>query len=187
MKPVRLTAPAPLLTLAEAKQHLRVDASEDDARIARLCVGETEYLDGYSGILGRCLVNQTWRLPVQEWSSVIRLPFTNVSGVSVKYRDVANDEQTVSASNYDVVEDHLSPAVVFKGAFAWPELADSESPISIDFTAGYGVAADVPDRIKTAVLERVKFVYDELNGKENATLILDAIDQSISGYRLRRV
>jgi uncharacterized phiE125 gp8 family phage protein len=185
MKPVRVTAPAPLLTLAEAKQHLRVDHFDDDALIVSLLAGAVDHFDGYSGIMGRCLVSQNWRQPAQEWAAVIRLPFTNLSGVSVKYRDVANADQTVAAANYDLVEDHLSPAIVFKGSFAWPDLATSIAPISIDFTAGYGAPADVPEGVKACVKLLLSYLYENRGGGEIE--MPAAIHMLASNFRLRRL
>lgn len=61
--PIRTVPPAETpVTLAEAKAHLRVDFDEDDALIGAILNAATEYLDGWDGILSRCLVTQTWTL-----------------------------------------------------------------------------------------------------------------------------
>ena len=60
LPPVRTVVPSvddPLLTTAEAKAHCRVDTSDDDTLIASLVKAATAHLDGWSGILGRCLVS----------------------------------------------------------------------------------------------------------------------------------
>src|SRR5690606_10673336 len=61
-RPVRVTPPAiQPVTLAEAKLHLRVDHDDEDALISNLIQAATGHLDGWTGILGHCLVEQVWR------------------------------------------------------------------------------------------------------------------------------
>ena len=55
-------ATEPILTLEEAKLHLRVDHDDDDDLIEALVAAVTARLDGRDGILGRCLRAQTWEL-----------------------------------------------------------------------------------------------------------------------------
>lgn len=65
--PIRTVAPAETpVTLTEAKAHLRVDFDDDDTLIASLVNAATDYLDGWDGILARCLVTQTWTLERDE-------------------------------------------------------------------------------------------------------------------------
>jgi hypothetical protein len=57
-----LTGPTiELVTLAEAKEHLRVSGSEEDNLITSLILGATAYMDGWRGVLGRAIMPQTWK------------------------------------------------------------------------------------------------------------------------------
>lgn len=59
MKPV--TAPtADLVPLADMKVYLRVDHDDEDALIGDLTAAAVAYLDGWGGVLGRCIMPQTW-------------------------------------------------------------------------------------------------------------------------------
>jgi len=61
-RPVLVTAPTAMpVSLTEAKAHLRVTSSDEDALITALIASATAYLDGWTGILGRCLMQQIWR------------------------------------------------------------------------------------------------------------------------------
>lgn len=56
-----ITAPtADVVTLADMKAYLRVDYDDEDALIAQLIAAAVAYLDGWGGILGRCIMPQTW-------------------------------------------------------------------------------------------------------------------------------
>ena len=62
LPPALVTPPSgAVVTLAAAKAHLRVDHDLDDSAIGALIAAAEAHLDGYGGILGRCLLTQTWR------------------------------------------------------------------------------------------------------------------------------
>lgn len=63
-----------VVTLSEAKDHLRVLHDDEDALIASLIETATAYLDGLDGVLGRALGPQTWRAVFLEGSCTDRLP-----------------------------------------------------------------------------------------------------------------
>ena len=81
MTPTLITpAVAMPVTLAEAKAHCRVDGSEDDAVLSALIAGAVGHLDGWTGILGRCIMPQTWRVTAAAGDVV--LPFPDVTGAT---------------------------------------------------------------------------------------------------------
>ncbi|WP_157014892.1 head-tail connector protein [Mesorhizobium xinjiangense] len=171
MKPVRVAPPAePVVTLAEAKAHLRVNAegegsllpNEDDSLITGLIAAATEHLDGWAGILGRCLVNQDWRIDLPAWpATCIALPFSDVSSVTVNYFDQDDVEQTLSSSEYELAASATGTVVRFKKTFSRPALNDDRADaVQVTMTAGYGAAADVPQPIKQAILLLVGAWYE---------------------------
>lgn len=165
MKPVRTVAPELTpVSLIEAKAHLRVDFDDDDALIAALVDAATAHLDGHTGILGRALVDQTWRQDFYDWPGdrVLRLPLAPVSSVaSVKYFNASNVETTVTASgNYALFEDASGPYIKFTSDFAAPDLYDErDDRIRVTFVAGYGDPAEVPAAIRAALLLIVGDLY----------------------------
>ena len=61
----RLIAPAEEpLTLAETKQHLRVDHNEDDALISTLIASACQAAESRTG---RVLIAQKWRATLETW------------------------------------------------------------------------------------------------------------------------
>lgn len=162
-KPVLVTPPAaddPVVTLEAAKAHLRAEGDEEDGLIGSLVAAAVSHLDGYSGILGRALVTQTWRIDLDGFCGEIRLPLPAATVASIKW--MASDGvtlTTISASNYQLQADALGSFVRFKDAYGYPsDLAETQS-VRVEFTAGYGAAAAVPAAIKQAILLMVGHWY----------------------------
>ena len=81
MTPTLITPPVAMpVTLAEAKAHCRVDGSDDDAVLSALIAGAVGHLDGWSGVLGRCIMPQTWAVSADAGDVV--LPFPDVTAAT---------------------------------------------------------------------------------------------------------
>lgn len=162
MIPVLVSGPTDIpVQLSSAKSHLRVDFDDDDILIYDLISAAVAYLDGWSGILGRCLVSQTWSISVSAWSSCIRLPFPDVASVAITYQDADDVGQTVAASDYEIIQDRLGSAVRFKDSFSEPAVHDDTlEPITVTLTAGYGGSGAVPASLKQAILLLVAHWYE---------------------------
>lgn len=187
LKPIRITPPATrLLTLAEAKAHCRVDHDDDDAVLSALALATERHLDGIDGALGRALISQVWRQDFRSFSDPLRLPFTDIRAVTTTYRDADDVLRTVSASDYEIVEDEISPLVVLTPSFAPPALSQNRSaPVSVEFTTGFGSSPeDVPGPIRTAALMLVAHLYlnrEAVAGAKTPTPY--GFDDLISPYR----
>jgi uncharacterized phiE125 gp8 family phage protein len=156
LAPIRTVAPAAdLVDLAVLKQHLRVEHSADDVLITLIRDAATAHLDGWSGVMGRCLVSQTWAqsFPGFPCGALLRLPFPDVSAVaSIAYVDSAGAAQTLSASLYRPGNDALGGFVMLDDAASWPATDERPAAVTVTFTAGYGPAAAVPASIRAAIL-----------------------------------
>lgn len=185
-RPVRITAPAELpVDITTLRNYLSaMDFTDDLLLIENLNQAATDYLDGWSGILGRCLISQEWRIDFRDFDGCrnLRLPFPDITAVAVKYYDAANVLQTVSVSLYQLLQDNRSPYLNFFNGFAYPAVYfDRLDAVQVTFTAGYGAANDVPGPLKQAIKILVAHWYEK---RDSASLPVD-FEKLIAPYRNR--
>jgi uncharacterized phiE125 gp8 family phage protein len=149
------------ITLAQAKQHCRVDHSDDDAIIQLYMEAAVDHIEGNRGVLGYGLVNQAWELTYDAFpSDDLELPLGPVPSVTkVEYADLDTGVMIEwPSTNYQVDasrEGWISPIN------GWPDTSDVINAVKVTFVAGYGpTAADVPADIKMALLHLVSHWYE---------------------------
>jgi uncharacterized phiE125 gp8 family phage protein len=146
MKPKLITPPASdPVTLQDVKAHLRVFYSDDDAYLTALIKAATSHLDGYQGILNRCIVSQAWQVTRCNWCRKMETIFTDATAAVIKYFDESGSEQTVDGAAYSVYPDYIR----FNNEFVFPTFdTDRDDPISVTTTHGY---ATVPESLALAI------------------------------------
>ena len=160
MRYVRIAAPSvEVVTLPAAKAHLRVDHSADDSLITALIGAAVQYFDGRSGILGRALGTQTWRLETAAPAGgCLSLELPPVSAVDkVEYlRDGAMVEWPDSEWRLGY-KGEIAFVVPLENR-VWPSTDARENAWSVSFTAG-AAAADVPEPLRVALLMLIGHFY----------------------------
>ncbi|MCV0396958.1 MAG: head-tail connector protein [Rhizobiaceae bacterium] len=150
--PVRTSPPAETpVSLTEVKAHCRVDHDDDDAVLTALLNAAVSHLDGWTGILGRAMVTQSWR---QEFAGFgcLRLPVGPVASIaSITYYDADNEQQTLADSLYVLRHNALGAYVDLKPDQNWPGTYPRVDAVSVTYVAGT-VAADVPAALKAAIM-----------------------------------
>jgi len=186
LAPVRTVAPANMpVSLAEAKAHLRVDHDDQDELITAQIKAATAHFDGYTGILGRALVTQTWRQDFCRFADRLPLPVSPVTAiVSVGYYDADNMQQTLDAGVYDLFADARGAYVSLQPGQVWPTTFNRAHAVSITFTAGFGAATDVPEPIRQAILLIVQRLFDGAD-TEIDVAIDRVVHALIAPYRMR--
>jgi uncharacterized phiE125 gp8 family phage protein len=178
MSLVSLSGPPELVvSLAEAKAHLRVadDDSDEDAVIAGCIRQAMDTIDGASGWLGRCLTTQNWRLTLDAWPAcdVIAIPLPPCQSVdSLTYIDPDGLEQAIN----DYVTYGIGGATPARLAHAygsrWPATRCQGDAIQIDFTCGWPSFSDVPESVRAAVLLMTGALYDQCSENGAVTALL---------------
>lgn len=168
----RLTGGAvDLITLADAKDKLRIISPEGedpelDAEISRAIASASAALDvdqdGFGG-LGFPLVSQTWvRKGACFDDQFLCLPFARIRSVeALSYQTEAGSVETIPAERYALVGRGRLRQLVAVGGHSWPSVADRPDAVSLEFTAGFASVDEVPEDLKAAARELVKFYYDQ--------------------------
>lgn len=172
-----LTPPATEpITLAEAKAHLRVEVTDDDALITALIAAVRQSCEAFTG---RALISQTWRLWLDRASAITnvdatypwnddddsgnivplpRAPLQNVTSISSFAED--GTETVFSAANYYIDAASLPGRLVLKDNASWPAILRRVAAIKIDFVVGYGdTAASVPAALIQGMKQHLAQLY----------------------------
>ena len=152
------------ISLQEAKDHLRVDFSDEDDYIETLIKSARRYCEAYCNTV---FITQTWRQNENQWSNPIELKVNPVISVtSLKYYDTNEAQQTITdnANNYQK-DLNSDVAKIYDGLVnTFPAIGDTVNPIEIITVCGYGAASDVPDDIKHAIKFMVSYFYENREG-----------------------
>jgi len=150
--------PAALVSLEEAKDHLRVRHDDEDALIAAYIAAACAHIDGPNGWLGRALGLQTLeaRLPAFGTCGWIELPYPPaVSIEGIEYVDQAGATVTLAEGEYELAGNLLRPT--WPGSFPaadWRGAAGET--VRIRWVAGY---EELPAPIRAAILLMVGDLY----------------------------
>lgn len=161
-RPALVTPPAATpVSLAEAKAHLRVDSADEDALITALVDAATGHLDGWTGILGKAMVTQTWSQSFDRFCPRLDLPLGPVQSIaSVKWRATDGQISTVASSDYSLRTDAGGRNFVrFVDGWSAPSDLYQVAAVTVEYVAGYGAPADVPAPIKAAMLLMIGHYY----------------------------
>lgn len=143
------------ITLAEAKEHLREDASDQDAYIASLIAAARKKVEHDAW---RVLVTQTWDVFYDSFPALSCDPLVLprpplVSVTSVKYHDADGATATTLSSSSYIVDAASQPGrIQLHDGEEWP--SDTLRPangVEVRIVAGYGSASAVPEHLKQAI------------------------------------
>ena len=137
------------VSLDEAKDHLRVTATDEDSVISRCLWAATKWIEEYTG---RKLCTQTWTYYLDKWPhDILTMPFPKLASVTtVKYYN-GSDVLTTLTENTDYRVDAFSVPGRIEPINSWPSYYDKVNPIQIEFVCGQA-RADIDEDLKQAVL-----------------------------------
>lgn len=145
-----------VVTLAEVKDHLRIEGTDEDTYLGRLITVATNLTEN---LTGRSLLRAVYRLELDDFRDVElpKPPFNAID--SVTYYDSAAQQQTLATSNYRI-DDSQEPAVIEFIADKPATDKDRPRPIAVNYSTGYADADSVPQMIKQYVLMVIGTMYD---------------------------
>jgi uncharacterized phiE125 gp8 family phage protein len=161
MPSILLSGPAvEPITLAEAKQFIRVEHNDDDDIIAALIAGARIHVETQTR---RALITQSWRLTRDVWPELGCIPVLPVPLRTLDAARVYRSDGSTLAIDVAVfaVDKVAAPArlAFTRGAFPVPER--TVAGIEVDVTCGYGNApANVPEPLRQAIRLLVAHWYE---------------------------
>lgn len=163
LDPVRVEPPSgSVVTLEEVKLSCRVDHDDEDVLLAGMIASAVEHLDGWSGILRCGLLEQTWAESFRYFYD-LRIPLRLAPVreiVSITYVDPDGNPGTVDPSAYRLHKFAGEWYVALVSGASWPSVGSRDDAATITYSIGYGSAADVPGRIKSALLLMICHLYE---------------------------
>ena len=160
-----------VVTVDEAKAHLRDTSNENDGQIALYIEAATEEAEQY---LGRGLLTQTWKAVLDHFTNEIPLPMAAPlqSVTSVKYYDTDGTQQTLATTYYDTDTLARPGKVVLKPEQSWPSLQSERrnGRVEIIYVVGWTDASLVPERIKQGIRQYVAYLELDRDGLEPLAL-----------------
>lgn len=165
-----ITPPAPIVTTAEIKKHVRAEYFTDDDAYLEACIAAaTDHIDGKDGWLGRALGAQTWDLVLDKFpSDGIRIPLPPLQSVTY-LRYISSDtglEVTLTENTDYLVDTYSEPGWIMPGDNGWPAVMDTVNAVRVRFVAGY---TGLPPAIKHAIMLLAAHYYEN-----RESVVLDA-------------
>ncbi len=150
------------ISLALAKNHLRVEHTADDALITLWIASARVMTEKHTN---RRWVTQTIRLSTNRFppnGCPLRLPVSPISAVnSVSYIDADGNDVEADDQAWQAWTAHNPPLVAMSGGADWFETEEHRlNAVSIEVTAGYGGASSVPTDAVAAMLLCLGFWYE---------------------------
>ena len=194
------------ITLSDAKQHLRMEVSDDDALITLLIAAARQYAEQ---LTRTSFITQQWSLVLDAfpgpslmgvpaglpWSlpgHALLLEHGPVQSIdSITYLDMASTVQTMPSANYIADMTGLLARVTPKFGQIWPVTLPQIASVSVNFTAGYGATADkVPAGLVQWMKLRIGTLYENreevVTGRGINVTPMPFIDGLLDPYRLVR-
>ena len=161
--PAILTTPPAVepLSLAEAKEHLKVEVDVDDNLISRLITTARQHVEKQ---IDKVMIDQTWLIYLSDWpgTSEVKLPVAPISAVN-DLRTWSSDgiASTVDPSHYYADLADTPQRLVLRGSRIWLKPSQVANGIEIEVIAGYGPdGVSVPAPLRTAMLLLIAHWYE---------------------------
>jgi uncharacterized phiE125 gp8 family phage protein len=148
------------LTVAEAKQHLRIEDGAHDTELGAMIVAARKLLEE---TLWRAFITQTWDYWLDAFPPAhLALPRPPLQSItSISYTDTDGAEQTVDGSLYGADTATDPGRVILADGESWPTSASIPKAVKVRFVAGYGDAASaVPAPLIAALKLELELLYD---------------------------
>jgi len=162
------------ITVAEMKAHSHIDTDASDGELTTFIAAATGDTEAFTW---RQLCTATYtltldRFPTEDYIDLPRPPLASVT--HIKYYDTLNTQQTLSAASYEVDLSTEPGRIYIDRSTWWPLTYWRRNAIEIEYTAGYGDAADVPEMIKQSIRMKAAHWYENREALIIGTIVAEA-------------
>lgn len=171
------------VTLAEAKEHCRIETSDEDSKILRTISAVRAMAEGN---LRSTLATSTFECSLDAFPAgeieLINGPVQSI--LSIKYTDPYEAEQTFPSTDYTLVVDRYQAWAALAYGSSWPETLSSANAVRVRYTAGYAEGA-CPDEIKEWMLLHIEHLYRNRGAMADRQMMaLPYLDYLIAHHRV---
>ena len=148
-----VTAPTErLLVLQDVKAYHRIFGSGEEHEVLQVINSATRWCENYTK---RQFLPATWRLSLDEFplcgERILYLPRPPAIAItSIVYIDTNGDEQTLSASAYQLDGDSEPARLAEAYGYAWPATRCQMNAVRVTYTCGWATSEAVPEDVKQA-------------------------------------
>ena len=165
------------ITLQEAKDWLKVSGSAEDSLITMMIESERQLLED---LLNQKLVTQTIIQKVDRFPASTEPLYLEANPVqsitSIVYKDAAGSTDTFSSDKYSFDNSSGRARIYLKENEQWPLAISEKEAVSITYISGYGLAADVPGKLKKLLYHMIGYAYENrMNPVEAKRTYLDRL------------
>jgi uncharacterized phiE125 gp8 family phage protein len=166
------------VTLDEFLKHARISTSAENAYFETRITAAVEAAESVTR--SRC-ITQTWDDSFDTFADTLCLAQQPVQSItSVTYTNTDGDPTVVAATVYELGQRHGLSFVRLKFEQVWPtDVRLHPDSVVVQYVAGYGLAVDVPTRIKQAI-ELYTSHFNEM--REGETPLSCAFAQMLAPY-----
>ena len=146
------------ITVAQAKEHLRITHADDDTYIEAITLAASEYCEDYQNkvYVAREVVDYLDSFPTEI--RPVRSPLISVT--TIKYYDTDGNLQTLANTVYDVGTFKEPGRISLKYNQSWPDTRGIINAVIVTYQAGYVARAVIPEEIKHAVKLMIGHLYE---------------------------
>lgn len=174
-----------VLSLAEAKEHLRVDDDEQDALIAGLIMAAEDHVERMTGLV---LERRTICEAITGFGGRIRTwPIASID--VVEYVDGAGVDRQLQSTAYRVNK-AARPARLMNVGAPWPALGRLNGTVALTLTAGFEDSTNVPAGVVQAIRMIVGHFFRNRDAVVTAGSPVEvpiAVDMLLEPYRPRAI
>lgn len=157
-----------LVTLEEAKRHLRITAGVFDDELLQSLSAARQNCESWMARTLSAPRIRTWSM-CSWWSGQLKLPYPPViidgdHEVVVKYFDADDVDQTLPAASYHVVQSTEGHSYLeWVNDATQPNIATRPDAVRVEFPSGYLI---LPNKYKLAILMELTRLWGDAKGRD---------------------